>query len=92
MYCVPVSETALIEQVNTENNRIRKFYIIKHLIRDSNGLTILFITLTNLEDTKTVFDHQIYCWLTFVHKWKVCAILPMTEMRILIKVTMIEII
>jgi hypothetical protein len=43
-------------QVNSENNTIRIFYVFTHLIMESNGLTILFIPATNLDDTKTIFD------------------------------------
>jgi hypothetical protein len=42
-----------------------------HLIKVNNGLIVIFIPVTNLNDTRTVFDNQAtnLLWLRFVHKW-----------------------
>jgi hypothetical protein len=46
----------LLVQVHTENDIKRIFYIFTHLVTDVNGLSVLFIPATNLDDTKTIFD------------------------------------
>jgi hypothetical protein len=54
----------------------------------------LFIPSKNLNDTKTLFDKATtnLVMVNIVHKWKVCAILPMTKISILVNVNMIQII
>jgi hypothetical protein len=44
----------LLVQVNIEKQRIRILYVFTHLITDSNGLIVLFIPATNLDDTNLV--------------------------------------
>jgi hypothetical protein len=91
-----MSLTVSLAHVNADNNRIRIFCAFIHLITDDHAcfLTVRFISLLteNLDNRNQylMVKQQIYWWLTFVHQWEVCAILPLNEIEFLIKVTMIE--
>jgi hypothetical protein len=53
------------------------------------------IPAANLDDTKTIFDSSetnLLMVLIYVHQWEVWQILALTEITILVKVTMIQII
>jgi hypothetical protein len=41
----------LLAQGNTENNKLRILHVFTHPIMNSNGLNVLFITTTILDDT-----------------------------------------
>jgi hypothetical protein len=85
MYRYWVETSSLLLQVNIENKDILSIYTSNQGQKRFECL-IFFIPATNFDDTKSIFDIQatnlvMICMVNIFHKWELCVMLPMTEMR-----------